>query len=73
MELVCYFITRHGFTYVLPGKFISDPIQVRFGWYRQVNNDSTLDDLAWLKNWFMEIEINKVDDDDASVTYYVAK
>ena len=38
--------SRHGFLYILPGKFTSDPIKSRFGWYRQVNGD----------NYFMSIK-----------------
>ena len=36
-ELATYLQERHGFSYVLTGKFMSDPIEGRFGWYRQVN------------------------------------
>ena len=36
-ELAVYLQLRHGFSYVLPGKFLSDPIEGRFGWYRQVH------------------------------------
>ena len=32
-----HFISKHSFIYVLPGKFCSDPLEGRFGWYRQVN------------------------------------
>ena len=35
--LAQYLINQHAFSYVLPGKFCSDPIEGRFGWYRQVN------------------------------------
>ena len=37
LALAPYLISKHGFRYVLPGKFTSDPIERRFGWYRQVN------------------------------------
>ena len=37
VSLSKYLISRHDFSYVLPGKFCSDPIEGRFGWYRQVN------------------------------------
>ena len=37
IELVKYMHTTHNFAYVLPGKYISDPIEGRFGWYRQAN------------------------------------
>lgn len=37
MALTSYLITKHDFQYILPGKFTSDPIEGRFGWYRQVN------------------------------------
>ena len=36
-ELVLFLHRKFGFNYILPGKFTSDPIEVRFGWYRQVN------------------------------------
>ena len=36
-EMVEYLQDRHGFTYVLSGKLMSDPIEGRFGWYRQSN------------------------------------
>ena len=36
-ELSFYLIRNHGFDYVLPGKFMSDSIEGRFGWYRQMN------------------------------------
>ena len=36
--LAQYLTNQHGFSYVLPGKFCSDPIEGRFGWYRQVNS-----------------------------------
>lgn len=32
-----HLIEHHGFEYVLSGKFLSDPIEGRFGWYRQMN------------------------------------
>ena len=34
IELVKYMHTIHKFAYVLPGKYMSDPIEGRFGWYR---------------------------------------
>ena len=37
LALAPYLISKHGFRYVFPGKFTSDPIEGRFGWYRQVN------------------------------------
>ena len=37
LELAKYLQQKHGFSYVLAGKFTSDPIEARFGWYRQVN------------------------------------
>ena len=37
LDLAEYLQQRHGFCYVLPGKFLSDPIEGRFGWYRQVH------------------------------------
>ena len=36
-SLAKYLLYKHEFEYVLPGKFMSDPIEGRFGWYRQVN------------------------------------
>ena len=38
--LAFHLFSRYGFKYVLPGKFASDPIKGRFGWYRQVNGGS---------------------------------
>ena len=32
-----HLLERHNFDYVLSGKFLSDPIEGRFGWYRQMN------------------------------------
>ncbi|MCP4486154.1 MAG: hypothetical protein GY820_02375 [Gammaproteobacteria bacterium] len=32
-----YCLERLGFHYVLLGKFQSDPLESRFGWYRQLN------------------------------------
>lgn len=37
VEITEYLVTNHRFLYVLPGKFSSDPLEGRFGWYRQVN------------------------------------
>lgn len=37
IELASHIHKVHGFSYVLPGKFMSDPLEARFGWYRQVN------------------------------------
>ena len=117
MALASHLILERGFTYVLPGKFTSDPIEGRFGWYRQVNGgnfymsilqlfqaekkirclsllqqkslhllanlntkhsilstecDENTEDLGWLKDWVMQIEVNEVGGYDAAVTYYVA-
>ena len=36
-ELAEYLIQKHGLSFVLPGKFMSDPIEARFGWYRQLS------------------------------------
>ena len=36
-EMVQYLQDKHGFIYVLSGKLMSDPIEGRFGWYRQSN------------------------------------
>lgn len=36
-ELAKYLLERHNFQYVLSGKLMSDPLEGRFGWYRQVN------------------------------------
>ena len=38
--------TTHNFAYVLPRKYMSDPIEGRFGWYRQANGG----------NFFMSIK-----------------
>ena len=46
IELVKYMHTTHNFAYVLPGKYMSDPIEGRLGWYRQVNGG----------NFFMSIK-----------------
>ena len=32
-----YLLHEHGFDYVLSGKLMSDPLEGRFGWYRQTN------------------------------------
>ena len=37
LALAFHLIFRHGFEYVLPGKFTRDPIEGRFGWYHQVD------------------------------------
>ena len=37
IELVKYMHTSHNFAYVVPGKYMSDPTEGRFGWYRQAN------------------------------------
>ena len=36
-ELAKHLLERHGFHYVLTGKLMSDPLEGRFGWYRQTN------------------------------------
>jgi len=36
-ELAKYLIEKHDFKYVLTGKLMSDPLEGRFGWYRQTN------------------------------------
>ena len=36
-ELVKYLNAQHQIEYVLPGKLLSDPIEGRFGWHRQVH------------------------------------
>ena len=45
-KLAAHLMQSHGFNYVLSGKFMSDPIEGRFGWYRQVNGG----------NFFMSIK-----------------
>ena len=40
VSLSKYLISHHDFSYVLPGKFCSDPIEGRFGWYSQVNSSN---------------------------------
>ena len=119
MALATYLIKKQNYMYVLPGKFTSDPIEGRFGWYRQVNggnfymsiqqlfqaekkiccltllqqnalhtvaslkscsitsnaldDEEATEDTAWVEDWAKSTEITAVsDDDDASVTYYVA-
>ena len=37
LDAVEYLQKKHDFSYVLPGKFLSDPIEGRFGWYRQIH------------------------------------
>ena len=32
-----HLLVKHDFEYVLPGKFVSDPLEARFGWYRQAS------------------------------------
>ena len=39
-ELVKHLQKKHGFSYILSGKFMSDLIEGRFGWYRQVNESN---------------------------------
>ena len=46
IELVKYMHTTLNFAYVLFGKYMSDPIEGRFGWYRQANGG----------NFFMSIK-----------------
>lgn len=41
-----YLLKSHGFQYVLPGKFSSDPIEGRSGWYWKLNGG----------NFFMSIK-----------------
>ena len=41
-ELTKYLQTKHGFEYLLTGKLMSDPLEGRFGWYRQVNGGNFL-------------------------------
>ena len=36
-DLVHHLTKQHFYLYILPGKFSSDPIEGRFGWYRQTN------------------------------------
>ena len=36
-DLAIYLQYTHGFSYLLTGKFLSDPIESRFGWYQQVH------------------------------------
>jgi len=36
-KLAAYLVEKHNFKYLLSGKIMSDPIEARFGWYRQVN------------------------------------
>lgn len=45
-ELTEYLQTKHEFEYLLTGKLMSDPLEGRFGWYRQTNGG----------NFFMSIK-----------------
>ncbi len=36
IELATFLLTKKSYQYVLLGKFQSDPIESRFGWYRQL-------------------------------------
>ena len=45
-EVLKHLQSRHGFLYILSGKFTSNPIEGRFGCYRQVNGG----------NYFMSIK-----------------
>ena len=36
-DLVQYLNQKLQLSYILPGKFTSDPIEGQFGWYRQAN------------------------------------
>ena len=36
-KLAAYLVKNHSFQYLLSGKLMSDPIEARFAWYRQVN------------------------------------
>ena len=46
IELVKYMHTTHNFAYALPGKYMLNPIEGRFGWYTQANGG----------NFFMSIK-----------------
>ena len=37
LKLACYLIDDGSIEYVLTGKLMSDPLEGRFGWYRQAN------------------------------------
>lgn len=37
IELSVYLLERHSFSFVLLGKFQSDPLEARFGYYRQLS------------------------------------
>ena len=37
IELTSYLHRQHRLQYILPGKFMSDPTEARFGWYRQAS------------------------------------
>jgi len=39
-DLAIYLQYTHGFSYVLIGKFLSDPVEGRFEWYRQAHGDN---------------------------------
>ena len=40
--LAFHLFSRYGFKHVFPGKFTSDPIEGRFGWYRQATKRKLL-------------------------------
>ena len=45
-DLAMYLQEKHGVSYLLTAKLTSDPIEGRFGWYRQVNGG----------NYFMRVK-----------------
>jgi len=36
-DLAIYLQEKHNLSYVLPGKLMTDPLEARFGWYRQMS------------------------------------
>ncbi len=55
--LATHLIDNHGFQYVLLGKFMSDPIEARFGWYRQMNGGNFIMSLRQLLDSEKKIQV----------------
>ena len=58
--LATHLIDNHGFRYVLLGKFMSDPIEARFGWYRQMNGGNFFMSLCQLLDSEKKISVGTV-------------
>ena len=50
-QLAAHLLERHGFQYVLTGKLMSDPLEGRFGWYRQTNGGNFFISVKQLHHW----------------------